>query len=222
MLRLTVSVSETADNRQTSMTDPLGKTETYAYEQPVDGQRQQHGHVHHDLRCRQPFADAIRPFGLTITYGYDGNGNVLSEQDSAGGMTTYTYDADNRQTSEQFNDGSTQLRVDSTYDGDGNILTQTRYANLAGTELVGQTVNTYDADDRMTQIVDKDASANVIEDFQTTYDTAGLVTTEVEVPQKGTFMGHSSFSLLLLPLASNLATCHARPASPLAASAITS
>src|SRR5271170_1250560 len=28
----------------------------------------------------------------------------------------------------------TQLRVDSSYDGTGNLLTQTRYANLAGTQ----------------------------------------------------------------------------------------
>jgi len=120
------------------------------------------------------------PFGLTITYGYDGNGNVVSEQDSAGGLTTYAYDADNRETREQFTDGSTQFRVDSTYDRDGNILTQTRYADLARTELVGETVNTYDADDRVTSIVDKDASGIVTEDFRTSYDAGSRVTAETD------------------------------------------
>ena len=56
-------------------------------------------------------------------------------------MTTYVYDADNELTSEQFGGtGQTPLRIDMTYDADGELLTETRYSDLAGTQVVVRVV----------------------------------------------------------------------------------
>ena len=53
-------------------------------------------------------------------------------------MTTYLYDADNELISEQFGGtGQAPLRIDMTYDADGELLTETRYSDLAGTHTVG-------------------------------------------------------------------------------------
>ena len=70
-------------------------------------------------------------------------------------MTNYFYDADNELTSEQFGgSGQTPLRIDLTYDGDGEILTETRYSNLSGTQIVGTSTYTYNDDGEVTSIVD--------------------------------------------------------------------
>ena len=76
------------------------------------------------------------PFGLTLTYTYDADGNRIETQDSLGGVTTYVYDADNELISEQFGGtGQIPLRIDMTYDGRGELSTETRYSDLAGTQV---------------------------------------------------------------------------------------
>jgi YD repeat-containing protein len=56
------------------------------------------------------------PFGLTLAYGYDGNGNVISVADSLGALTTSLYDADKRLTMREFQGrGHARLRIDFTY-----------------------------------------------------------------------------------------------------------
>ena len=92
------------------------------------------------------------PFGLTLTYTYDADGNRTEIQDSLGGVTTYVYDADNELISEQFGGtGQTPLRIDMTYDADGEISTETRYSDLAGTQVVVTSSYTYDADGEITE-----------------------------------------------------------------------
>jgi RHS repeat-associated protein len=121
----------------------------------------------------------VDPFGLSVIYTYDADGNRTLMQDSLGGVTTYVYDADSELISEQFGGaGQTPLRIDITYDGDGRILTETRYSDLAGTRKVGESVYTYDADGEITNLTDLDGSSNVIANFTYTYDQAGHVLTE--------------------------------------------
>ena len=131
---------------------------------------------------------AQEPFGTTLTYTYDADGNRIETQDSLGGVTTYLYDADNELVSEQFGGaGQTPLRIDLTYDADGEILTETRYSNLAGTQVVGTTSYTYDGDGEVTSIVDKDGSGNTLADFTYTYNLGGLVTSETGLGVTTTF-----------------------------------
>ena len=97
----------------------------------------------------------VDPFGLTLTYTYDADGNRTQTQDSLGGVTTYLYDADNELVSEQFGGtGQVPLRIDMTYDADGEMLTETRYSNLAGTDVVVVSSYTYNSDGEVTSLLD--------------------------------------------------------------------
>ena len=59
---------------------------------------------------------------------------MVSITDSQGGVTTMAYNAAGQVTSKTYQDSYTQFRVDYTYDLAGNLLTETRYSDLAGTE----------------------------------------------------------------------------------------
>ena len=120
------------------------------------------------------------PFGLTITYGYDDAGNVISEADSLGGLTTRTYDG-GRLTSLTYQDaGGVQLTTAFTYDADGNVLTAARYAVVSGTaQLAAQTNYAYDGGE-MTSIVTTDPSGNVIQSDSYTYDVAARLSSQTD------------------------------------------
>ena len=86
-------------------------------------------------------------------------------------MTTYLYDADNELISEQFGGtGQTPLRIDLTYDADGEILTETRYSDLAGTQVVVESSYTYNGDGEVTSLLDRDGGGNTVANFTYTYD----------------------------------------------------
>ena len=119
------------------------------------------------------------PFGLTLTYSYDADGNRIEVQDSLGGVTNYSYDAVNELTSEQFSGtGQVPLRIDMSYDADGEVLTETRYSNLVGTQIVGTSTYTYNDDGEVTSIVDDNGTGGAIASFDYTYDGDGRVISE--------------------------------------------
>src|SRR5947209_2988952 len=101
------------------------------------------------------------PSGLTLTYGYDANGNVTSVSDSQGGLTRLAYNELGQVTSKTFQDGSSQVRVDFTYDAAGNEQSQTRYSDFAGTQKVGVTEYGYQGGQLISQ-VEKDGSGYVL------------------------------------------------------------
>ena len=68
--------------------------------------------------------------------------------------------------------------MDITYDALGQILTETRYSDLAGTDKVGESFYTYDADGEITNLRDQDGTGNVIANFTYTYDQDGRMVTE--------------------------------------------
>ncbi len=119
------------------------------------------------------------PFGLTLNYTYDADGNRTEVQDSLGGVTTYLYDSDNELISEQFSgSGQVPLRIDMTYDGAGELLTETRYSDLAGTQVVVESFYTYNADGKVTNLLDVNGGATTVADFTYTYDSDNRVTSE--------------------------------------------
>ena len=118
------------------------------------------------------------PFGLTLTYRYDLAGNVTSEADSLGGLTTEIYDG-NQMASMTYQDAATQLRSDFTYDGDGNVLTITRYSDAAGIQVDGQTTYAYDGG-QVTSIVSEDGSGDVLQTDAYAYDAAGRVSSQTD------------------------------------------
>ena len=112
---------------------------------------------------------------------YDGNGNVIKVNDSLGGETTYRYDAlDRLQGIEQAGTNVNPKRVDLNYDN-ANLLRQiSRFANLAGTQVVANTTYSYDCGgcgDRLTSIHHRKAINNaVIHDLDFVRDAVGNIT----------------------------------------------
>jgi RHS repeat-associated protein len=128
------------------------------------------------------------PYGLTLTYTYDANNNRTQVQDSLGGVTTYGYDADNELASERFGGtGQTPLRVDLTHDADGEVLTETRFSDLAGTQVVVESFYTYDSDGEITSLVDQDGRGHTVANFTDSYDNAGRVTSEINLGMTTTY-----------------------------------
>ncbi len=72
-------------------------------------------------------------------YSYDDFGRVRNHTDGGGGVTTYTYDNDDRLLTTAFDDGT--ATVTNTYDGNGNQLTEQ--------SATGTITNTYDQRNRL-------------------------------------------------------------------------
>jgi RHS repeat-associated protein len=106
-------------------------------------------------------------FGNKTIYRYDDRGNVLTEINAEGEVTERTYDANNwMRTETKILEDGTRLTTTSTYDADGDILTETdplgnvtrytydSYGNvLTTTDPTGLTVtNTYDTRGNLKEI----------------------------------------------------------------------
>jgi RHS repeat-associated protein len=187
-------------NRQTSATDPLGHTSSTAYDENgnVTRQTDANGNVtvtqYDDGRPTSVTVGYATSAAATTSYTYDANGNVLSETDPAGNVTRYGYDSANNQTSvtdplghvtitayDQDNRATlVTMRVDFGYDANGNLLSQTRYADLAGTQKVGSTQSSYDAANRLTEIKHQNPQGSVLADFTYTPDPGGRLASETD------------------------------------------
>ena len=115
---------------------------------------------------------------LLLTFSYDQVGNRTKVQDSLNGVTTSTYDAANRLSRREFSDGATPLRLDYTHTDRDQLLSTTRYSDLAGSSKVGSTTYAYDDVGRTTGVKHRDAVDAVFEDYQYTFDAAGRMVTE--------------------------------------------
>ncbi|MEV7934054.1 RHS repeat-associated core domain-containing protein [Curtobacterium sp. NPDC089185] len=92
-------------------------------------------------------------------YAYDDFGRVKTHTDGNGGVTTYTYDNDDRMLTTAFDDGTPT--VTNTYDGNGNLLTEQ--------SATGTITNTYDQRNRLTSTVNTAGGGQV----SYGYDLAG-------------------------------------------------
>ncbi len=117
------------------------------------------------------------PFGMTLTYGYDQAGNVTSEADSLGGLTTMTYDG-NQMSSLTYQDATTHLASYFAYDGDGNVLSISRYSYVSGVpQLVATTGYVYDGGE-VTSITTQDVAGDVLQSDLYSYDAAGRLASQ--------------------------------------------
>ncbi|MFJ2978865.1 beta strand repeat-containing protein [Curtobacterium sp. NPDC087082] len=92
-------------------------------------------------------------------YAYDDFGRVSSHTDGGGGVTSYTYDNDDRLLTTTFADSA--LTVTNTYDGNGNQLTQQ--------SATGTVTNTFDQRNRLISTVNTAGGGTV----SYGYDLAG-------------------------------------------------
>ncbi len=148
---------------QTSIThpSPLGG-ESFSYDSvsrvstSTDGLGQQTSYTYDNL---DRVTQLSYPGGITVSYGYDANGNLSSMTDPSG-TTSYSYDKDNRVLTKTL-PGGTQLS--NTYDPVGSLLTftdgggQVSYGYNQVNELVtltepggARTTFGYDADGQRT------------------------------------------------------------------------
>ncbi len=66
-----------------------------------------------------------------------------------------------------------QLRMDLAYAPAGQLSTEKRYSDTAGTNLVGQTQFTYDPAENVSEIKHNNAAPTVLLDYQYQWDSAG-------------------------------------------------
>lgn len=110
-------------------------------------------------------------------YSYDDFGRVKNHTDGDGGVTTYTYDNDDRLLTTAFDDGT--ATVTNTYDGNGNQLTEQ--------SATGTITNTYDQRNRLTSTVNTAGGGQVSYGYDLAGNTAkatdahGTVTHDYDV-----------------------------------------
>ncbi len=90
----------------------------------------------------------------------------------AGRADPFVYDG-NQVVSKTFQDSSSQLRVDFTYDPAGNVVSQRRYADVAGTDWRGGPHYGYDGGSR-SRSSNQDADANVLANYSYSYEACRL------------------------------------------------
>jgi uncharacterized protein RhaS with RHS repeats len=72
----------------------------------------------------------------------------------------------------------TPLRIDFTYTARDQVLAETRYSDLAGTQVVGSSQFTYDAAMRMVNLQQLNGSSSLLANYTYTYDLASRLTSE--------------------------------------------
>ena len=107
--------------------------------------------------------------------------NRTSVKDSKGGYTTVTFDALDRQLSQQTaGSGIAAMRFDYAYTARGQVSSLTRYSNLGGSTVVATTVYSYDAAERETNLKTTNGSGTVLSNYTYTYDAASQLTAKQE------------------------------------------
>ncbi len=109
-------------------------------------------------------------------------------QDSTGGVTTVSFDALNRQQSEQTaGSGISAMRFDYAYTDRGQRLSVTRYSDLAGTTTVALSTYSYDDAGRLRNLKHQNGSGTVLANYTYSYDAASRLQTKVENGTTTTF-----------------------------------
>jgi RHS repeat-associated protein len=142
------------DNRQLTVTNPLGQTTTTTYDKVgnvlsvTDPLGNKTSYSYDDANH---LLTVTAPNGSTTTTTYDPVGNVLTRVDGNGNTTTYTYTAANQLASTTSALGNTTT---DTYDADGNL---TQVVDAVG----AKSTYTYDQLDRRTGVSYSDGTPSV-------------------------------------------------------------
>ncbi len=114
-----------------------------------------------------------------VDYAFDYNDRERTGvTDSLGGDTEWVRDDAGRVTRRTFTDGTDELRIDLGYNARDERTSETRYADVGGTTLVGTTVRGYDDAGNLTGLHYKDAGAATISNYVNAFDAADRITSE--------------------------------------------
>ena len=91
--------------------------------------------------------------------------------------------------------GVSAARVSYTYNALGLRATTNRYADAAGTALVGSSTYSYDALGQLTDLVHQDGSQTVLASYEYAYDPAGLLASETDDGQITTYQNDATGQL---------------------------
>jgi RHS repeat-associated protein len=121
----------------------------------------------------------VTPAGVVINFTqHDEQGNATQISDSFGATVTAHYNADGRLDHTTYSDAGSQAREDMVYDNAGLLVSQSRYADTAGTTLVGTTAVGYHGPVLIGVLQHSDGAGIVLASFTYGYDTAGWLTSE--------------------------------------------
>ncbi len=121
-------------------------------------------------------AGVQEPVGLTLTFGYDAQGNRVLVQDSLGGVTQSVYNAAKQLVQRLFSSaGYASLQVNLAYDDAGRLSAVTRQT---GTTATGTSAYAYDYDGRLLELQDSTGGGMPLFDYRYSFDTAGQLTGE--------------------------------------------
>ncbi|WP_422925495.1 putative Ig domain-containing protein [Singulisphaera sp. PoT] len=141
---------------------------------------------------------------VVLTYERDAFGNVTSVKDNFGLTVSNTYDDTGHLLSTQWQGaGVADARADLTYDANGQLTSVKRFSDLAGTQLVGSTTNTYSNAGLLDSLTMKDASGNALVNYAYTYDDRGELTAETHHGQSWAYTYDDSGQLTSATLAGN-------------------
>ncbi len=116
------------------------------------------------------------PYGLSLAFQYDANGNRISVTDNKGGVQTSTYDALDRLTAREQ---AGVARATWGYDAKGDPTTLTRSGWAGGAwQAAGTTTNTYDDLGRVTDVRHANAADVTLGQYHYAYDAADRLTSE--------------------------------------------
>ena len=119
------------------------------------------------------------PFGVTLTISHDAAGYRTSVADSQGGTIGSVYDAGGRLTRRTFSGGSLPtMRIDLGYNNRDQLTSLNRYADLAGTQLVGTSALAYDNAGNLTNLQHKDGSGANLANYVNVFDANNRITSE--------------------------------------------
>jgi RHS repeat-associated protein len=125
---------------------------------------------------------------LILSYNYDAVGNIIEVSDNYGVRVDSTWDARNLLTSRTWQGGGVSgVREDFQYNPNGQVTEQDRFSDLAGTQLIGKTLNDYDIRGRLIETDQRDATDTLFAKYQWTLDPVGLLLSETYNGQSSNF-----------------------------------
>ena len=130
-----------------------------------------------DLQNRLSTASNAGTVGVpsvALTYGYDAGSNVQSVTDNFGVAVNSVYSFRNDLSSRTWSGGGiAPARIDFDYESRGGESLVKRYSDLAGTQLVGKTIKTYDEQNRGDDISHQSSAATPLQHLAYQFDTVG-------------------------------------------------